>query len=411
MPPAETRVIYFDNIRSLMVLCVVIVHSAAAYTNTIPWWYVRNSQTSTFFDLLVFVLDIFQMPVIFFIAGYFTLPSLLTRGVTGFILSKLKRLGIPLVLIGCFFSPIMPYIHYRLRTDGQMRFLEYWLHQMKTILPVGFVHASSAMEIEQHFNDFDQQHLWFISLLLLFFVISALVIRIMSKLKPDVIQSRSSDPVPVNPSMIWPLFITGVAAGSAFGLIGLYSQDGSWLKFGGLLLFQPTRLPVYIGMFALGIYAYGKQLLDNRRFPVSWSVWLSFTLALTLLFLVHAEKIYTKPVTIVQSLAHGYFRAFLCLAYLGVFVSSGNQQWNRSANTPQSLAVSSYDIYLIHLPIVVIVQLVFLPLPVSIFLKGGFIAAFTVFLCWRLSSKVILPYPKAAAMALLGVFLIALLVV
>lgn len=65
-----------DNIRFSMVLCVVLVHAVAAYTTVIPWWYVRDRGATPYFDVIVIVPDLFQVPVLFFIAGYFALRHL-----------------------------------------------------------------------------------------------------------------------------------------------------------------------------------------------------------------------------------------------------------------------------------------------------------------------------------------------
>jgi len=58
------RVIFLDNIRYLMVLLVVVLHSALAYTNNASWWTV-NDENSIFIDYLLGVLDVFLMPTLF----------------------------------------------------------------------------------------------------------------------------------------------------------------------------------------------------------------------------------------------------------------------------------------------------------------------------------------------------------
>ena len=73
------RIGYFDNIRYLMVLLVVVFHSACGYSNNTQWWAVDDAN-STFFDYLLSVLGVFLMPTLFFIAGYFALPSLQQKG-------------------------------------------------------------------------------------------------------------------------------------------------------------------------------------------------------------------------------------------------------------------------------------------------------------------------------------------
>ena len=72
------RLFFFDNIRYLTVMLVVVLHSACGYSNYMPHWLV-NDANSIFFDYLLVILGVFLMPVLFFIAGYFTLPSLQKR--------------------------------------------------------------------------------------------------------------------------------------------------------------------------------------------------------------------------------------------------------------------------------------------------------------------------------------------
>ena len=103
------RVVFFDNIRYLMVILVVVLHSACGYSNFIPYWIV-NDTNSIFFDYLLGILDVFLMPTLFFIAGYFALPSLLKKGRWLFIRSKLKRLGNPWILGVVFLPPFLNYI-------------------------------------------------------------------------------------------------------------------------------------------------------------------------------------------------------------------------------------------------------------------------------------------------------------
>ena len=64
------------------------------------------------------------MPILFFIAGFFAPSSLVKRGVGGFINAKLKRLGIPLVLVGIFVVPLISFIGYRNRPDAALGFFD-----------------------------------------------------------------------------------------------------------------------------------------------------------------------------------------------------------------------------------------------------------------------------------------------
>ena len=60
---AETDRFYgFDVLRFLMVLCVIMLHSAMTYMALVPeWWYVIDRRNSLAFTMLVVFLDAFPM--------------------------------------------------------------------------------------------------------------------------------------------------------------------------------------------------------------------------------------------------------------------------------------------------------------------------------------------------------------
>ena len=86
------RVIFLDNLRWLFVAGVVLQHAANAYRN-LAWWPVNNPAASPAAVYLSAFLDAFTMPLLFFIAGYFALPTIAKKGPARFISGKLKRLG------------------------------------------------------------------------------------------------------------------------------------------------------------------------------------------------------------------------------------------------------------------------------------------------------------------------------
>jgi peptidoglycan/LPS O-acetylase OafA/YrhL len=278
---------------------------------------------------------------------------------------------------------------------------------MKTFVPRGWEHASTLPEIEAHLDDFLQHYLWFLSLLLVFFLILALGVQVKERFAAASPRERNGDRAPM---VLAAMLVTALAVSVAFGLVNLVSRDSSWVRLGGLLLFQPTRVTIYAGMFCLGVFAWGRNWFAPHRLPGPWWLWLAFTLPLTLLFLAMAEQFYTGPVSAGLSMAHGFLRGFLCLAFLGLFASLGSRHWSRPAPASRVLSESSYDIYLLHLPVVVVLQLGLLSFPVPSPLKWALIAGLSVLLCLGLSRLLIRPHPKAAVVALMGSFMVASLV-
>jgi glucan biosynthesis protein C len=62
----EYRLLFFDNIRYLMIIFVIALHAAASYI-TGAWWYVYNPKENTIiFTLIFFFIDTFAMPTLFY---------------------------------------------------------------------------------------------------------------------------------------------------------------------------------------------------------------------------------------------------------------------------------------------------------------------------------------------------------
>ena len=73
------RLLFLDNLRYLIVLFVMLFHVSAGYSGW-PEYY-HETQAGGFFAIMHGIItSIRRMPLLFFIAGYFAMPSLVGRG-------------------------------------------------------------------------------------------------------------------------------------------------------------------------------------------------------------------------------------------------------------------------------------------------------------------------------------------
>ena len=92
----SNRLYFLDNLRVVAIILVVVLHGSMTYMAYAPtWWYVVDPNNSEIFTQLVLLIDVPIMPILFFLAGYFALPSLQKRGVKLFLKEKFVRIGIP----------------------------------------------------------------------------------------------------------------------------------------------------------------------------------------------------------------------------------------------------------------------------------------------------------------------------
>ncbi len=114
--PREGRHQYLDVVKLLLTLLVVGVHAAITYGAAGSWFFsdpVQNFPTSaalTFFNIYC---QSFFMGLFFFISGLFTPRSIERKGPARFVLDRLVRLGIPLVVFFFLINPLTEYAGYR----------------------------------------------------------------------------------------------------------------------------------------------------------------------------------------------------------------------------------------------------------------------------------------------------------
>jgi glucan biosynthesis protein C len=156
----HTRTHSLDNLRSALVILVVAHHVAVVYSGVAPFYYVEPPFLHPawhFNTLASFALfnQAWFMGALFLVAGYFTPDALDRKGRGGFVASRLKRLGIPILLSIFIFSP--------LAATG------YWL------MPATLTGITDPLSWAAYPYLWGVGVLWFAALLLLFGVVYALL--------------------------------------------------------------------------------------------------------------------------------------------------------------------------------------------------------------------------------------------
>jgi fucose 4-O-acetylase-like acetyltransferase len=110
---------YIDNLRTVLIIGVILGHLSVTYGLPAAWYYKEGGETSdlvTGLGLFLLVLGLgFAMGLFFLMAGYFT-PAAYDRTGTGrFLLDRIKRLGLPLLLFEVVINPI---VHYMVDVHG-----------------------------------------------------------------------------------------------------------------------------------------------------------------------------------------------------------------------------------------------------------------------------------------------------
>jgi len=384
------RIYFFDHIRYLMVLLVVVLHSSCAYSRFTDWWWV-NDINAEFFDYLLTLLGLFLMPVLFFISGYFALPSIQSKGFLRFIQVKLKRFGIPLILGVFLAGPYFKYIRTRQMDSLTANYWEKFTQNIDyaVVFRTGFI---------QSLEQFQHNYFWFISLLLFFFVIFALFQKLGLMFVPT--------PGQASKKLIMLSFLISGLLASFFALIihGILAKMGSrgdpWLIVASLLQFQPTTIAMYVIYFILGVFAYSRNWFKDGVVPGHYLFWASLSIVLFGAFIKVRDTIIQaiiarSNVPIHFGVAYVLIRHFIVIAFLLMFITFSVKYWNRSSKLNDALSASSYNIYLVHMVFVVTIQFLlnqwFWEIP---YFKFVLVSLGSILLSFWVGYFGISPYPK-----------------
>jgi len=361
----NSRLYYIDYLRTFIIFLVVFLHSMLPHVEGYIW-YVSESETSSLFALLSILIDVFIMPIMFFIAGYFTYKSLKKYGAKEFIRKKIYRIVLPYILGVLFLSPIMGYLSVLVR-GTQIGYFDYW----RTTYFNNFISSEHAA------------HYWFLALLFIFYLSFVLIYRFHGD-KIDTVYDKKNS---INGKQI-SLFLAGffVVNYLFFFIVSFISPDGSWTSLFNILVFQPTRATIYVMYFYLGIYVYLKNINISQKVSRKFPILFVSTLLLSLGYLAFKINFMAlQDKTILLKFANSVLHVSLCFAIFITLLVFFKKYLNKSYKPLRRIAKTSYSIYFIHMIIAVIFQYLFFYTSVSIYTKTGVTFVMTLILSYLIS--------------------------
>ena len=127
----QNRLVYFDNIRALMIIFVVLMHVAVTYSGLGGWYYKENETvdiiSTLIFGLFQSSLQAYFMSLLFMIAGYFTASSVDKKTASQFVKARLFRLGLPTLFYMIFIHPLCVKM-----TNPSLDLREYFIRGIKS---------------------------------------------------------------------------------------------------------------------------------------------------------------------------------------------------------------------------------------------------------------------------------------
>ena len=111
-PEATVRHPYADNLKTLLIVGVIVGHVTMAWTGIGNWVFTEPQVGEPVMSILsmFIIVAMFGMALFFFIAGLFTPRSLARKGPRKFLVDRTIRLGLPMLLFIVVMSPVVEYV-------------------------------------------------------------------------------------------------------------------------------------------------------------------------------------------------------------------------------------------------------------------------------------------------------------
>lgn len=248
----DNRYNYLDNLKWVLTI-LVIIHHAACAASTDPMGYslpyvMKPLQWQ--YHILDHILGIdqsFFMDLFFFISAYFVASSFKRKGAGYFMLDKLKRLGIPVLITIFIIFPILGeiifhFMRYQITAQGINNLSYIWVlhHTFDPLFKTGNISLGVT---------------WFTWTLIIFNGFFVLTQKLFSANKPLIEDKK----IPA----IWKMFLFAILIIPA-NYFGLYLQNHLGNDFLGFHLLR--YFPTYIVMFYFGVQASKYKWLEQLEF-------------------------------------------------------------------------------------------------------------------------------------------------
>lgn len=331
---------FFNNARSFVVFLVVMLHIALAYSGfTKKWWIVVSNESSIIADIICGAFDIFLMPILFFVSGFFTSSSYDRETPLGFIRKKLKALYIPWFAGIILLNPFLVIIIRIARSEDSDWFSLIVSYYLKFInLPLNPIQDRT---LNPYF--FSHYHLWYLSLLFYFFI-GYTLFRITNQyfqLTPCNSKRKKTNVF---------LHIISVITLSAIGYSVMYFIfKDSWFVV-SILQFQISRILPYMCFFIFGISTYKSGWLTVRsfRFP---ELLLAVALLLTPVLLYFTGYL-LGSLSFAAIFMYGLCRYTICMLMLIGFLFTLKKYFNKATSFNRIINRTSFGLYIVHLDVV-----------------------------------------------------------
>ena len=366
----KARLFFLDNLRIYLTILVIFHHAALAYGGIGAWYVGRDPMTDQISPILLIIFGAINqsyfMSAFFLLAGYFTPRSLERKGAKQFLIDRLIRLVIPILIFSTLIINLNGYILNTLYRGQPLRLR----------------------------LDYAPGHLWFLQGLVVF-ALAYMIYKALSRGRKESGFQIYRGTFP--PDKV--LFIS-VAALTVFTFLVRFAYPvGEWT-----LGIQPAQFVHYSFCFYAGILAYRGDWFRrlSKGQARRWGIMSLVIIPLLTVIMVlggalksdaNFAKFLGGPYW--QALAYIAWETFLMVGVIVFLIYFFREKFNRTGPLVKSLAANVYTIYIVHATILFSLQILLMPGNIPTFLKFLIAGLLAVPVCYLVSSFMRrIPYAK-----------------
>lgn len=353
--PRESRRFHaLDSLRASMMFLGIYLHAVVGYSREGGWPY-KDSHPTAIYDWTLGYIHAFRMPLFYVMAGFFAAMLTSRRGLGGFLANRARRILVPFVVGWALMYPVVCFLSTYVRVADQP---QPWAIALRAVV---------SGEILRYLHPL---HLWFLEYLLVLCAIQAAAAALLPKVCPAKLLSGANDAFRWLLQCPWKPLILAVPT---FFVLCMMNR--------GFLDDPPGFIPVprivlaYVICFAFGWLLY--QNVDLLGQMQRWArTQVALTLAVVALFLSLDPWMNRNPaaVRLAIAAASSLIMWLMICGLTGVFLRCFDRPMPRA----RYLADSSYWLYIIHMPVLIVLQVLLMRLPWPAAIKVWIVLALAI---------------------------------
>jgi glucan biosynthesis protein C len=366
MVRSAERLYYLDNLKVFLTGLVILHHAFE------PWatggGMVPVAGQHPVLAVIMGINASYFMGLFFLMAGYFSYSSMQRRGPGRFCWARFVRLGGLALVYAIFINPLMHWLLWDYLDKDPGPYSLFWYQYLAG-----------------HFN---YGHLWFVVLLLQLSFIYALYVWFKGLQNP---LNPPSGPLTLRQANLGLLGLS-LGLGAVTFLVRIWWPQDAWFSFMGLIQVEPAHVPQYLLLFWLGLGARKYNWLWRMPASAGW-IWLVLAFVPTWIFAPFMlEKAFLGHGVSWAGLVSAFRESFMCLGIGAGLVAWFRGSFNMGGKFVRYLAGGAYTVYIIHVPVLIIVQYWLRDMPPF---KGAPLTLLIALpVCWLLANHVVRRLPR-----------------